>query len=58
MPADYDWNDSHSLGLRLVKSLTKQLMGSVEMVQDGGTVYTIRVKPKNPFKRKEEHIQS
>ena len=53
MPADYDWKNSHTLGLRLVKSLSKQLMGTADMVQDGGTVYTISVKQKQPFRRQE-----
>jgi two-component sensor histidine kinase len=53
MPADYDWKNTNTLGLRLVKSLTEQLMGTVEMEQDGGTVYTITVKPRNPIKGKE-----
>ena len=49
MSADSDWKKSSSLGLRLVHSLTKQLNGTVEMEQDGGTMYTIMVKPKTHF---------
>ncbi len=46
-PADYDWKNTTSLGLRLVRSLTKQLNGTVVMTQNGGTVFTIMVKPQS-----------
>lgn len=53
MPADYDWKNTDSLGLRLMKSLTKQLNGTLDLERDGCTVYTITLNPKKPFVRHE-----
>ncbi|MGB4611147.1 MAG: PAS domain S-box protein [Methanothermobacter thermautotrophicus] len=40
-PEDIDWESSPSLGLQLVRSLTKQIDGKVEMISDGGTTFRI-----------------
>lgn len=40
-PEDIDWESSPSLGLQLVRSLTEQIDGKVEMISDGGTTFRI-----------------
>lgn len=42
MPADFDWQKASSLGLRLVRTLTRQLRGSVELDRSHGTRFTVR----------------
>ncbi|MBC7883544.1 MAG: GAF domain-containing protein [Anaerolineae bacterium] len=41
MPADLDMTTTHSLGLRLVRSLTRQIHGKLVMSQDNGTRFTV-----------------
>ncbi|MEM4196403.1 MAG: PAS domain S-box protein, partial [Methanothermobacter sp.] len=40
-PPDLDWESSPSLGLQLVRNLTNQIDGTVEMISDGGTTFRI-----------------
>jgi len=45
LPADVDWRQSRSLGLRLVHLLSRQLDAAVEVRQGGGTDFLITFKP-------------
>ena len=43
MPIDYDWKNSKSLGLKLVRTLVEnQLDGSIDMESKHGTKFTIK----------------
>ena len=44
IPADLDWRNAKSLGLRLVIALVGQLDGTIELDRMGGTTFTIVVK--------------
>ncbi len=46
IPADLDWRNAKSLGLRLVISLTEQLQGTIELDRSTGTAFTIVVREK------------
>jgi PAS domain S-box-containing protein len=46
IPADLDWRNTKSLGLRLVISLVEQLSGTIELDRSSGTAFTIIVKEK------------
>jgi two-component sensor histidine kinase len=46
IPADFDWRNAKSLGLRLVVSLVEQLFGTIELDRAEGTAYTIVVNEK------------
>ncbi|WAC04430.1 MAG: PAS domain S-box protein [Methanoregula sp.] len=46
IPADLDWRNSQSLGLKLVISLVEQLMGTIELHRDRGTRFDILLKEK------------
>jgi PAS domain S-box-containing protein len=46
IPADMDWREAKSLGLRLVCSLVEQLDGTIELDRSSGTLFTIVVKEK------------
>lgn len=41
-PESFDFEDPPSLGLRLVKTLTDQLKGTIDLDRDGGTTFRIR----------------
>ncbi|MFA4876014.1 MAG: PAS domain S-box protein [Methanoregula sp.] len=41
IPADFDWRNTPSLGLRLVNSLVDQLSGTIELDRSAGTLFTI-----------------
>ena len=41
IPADLDWRDAPSLGLRLVNTLVDQMDGTVELDRSAGTLFTI-----------------
>ena len=41
IPADLDWRDTPSLGLRLVNTLVDQLNGTVELDRSAGTAFTM-----------------
>ncbi|NER20635.1 MAG: GAF domain-containing protein [Symploca sp. SIO1B1] len=41
IPKDFDWYNSNSVGLQLVRSLTKQLEGSIELNLSKGTEFQI-----------------
>jgi PAS domain S-box-containing protein len=43
IPADFDWRNAKSLGLRLVTSLVEQLQGTIELDRSAGTAFTIVV---------------
>jgi PAS domain S-box-containing protein len=43
IPADFDWHNAKSLGIRLVNSLVEQLQGTIEMDRSAGTVFNIVV---------------
>ncbi len=44
MPEDFDWFDFHSMGLKLVQRLSKQLAGSVSYHYENGSVFTVKFK--------------
>jgi len=46
VPADFDWRNAESLGLRLVISLVEQLDGTIELDRGAGTAFTIVVQEK------------
>jgi PAS domain S-box-containing protein len=46
IPADFDWRNSKSLGIRLVTSLVEQLQGTIELDRTAGTAFNIVVKEK------------
>lgn len=46
IPADFDWHNAKSLGIRLVNSLVEQLQGTIELDRTVGTAFTIVVKEK------------
>jgi len=46
IPADFDWRNAKSLGLRLVIGLVEQLQGTVELGRTAGTAFNIVVKEK------------
>ena len=41
-PQDLDFGDPSSLGLRLVRTLTEQLQGTIDLDRNGGTTFRIR----------------
>ncbi|MFA5267457.1 MAG: PAS domain S-box protein [Methanoregula sp.] len=41
IPADLDWRDTQSLGLRLVNTLVDQMNGTVELDRSSGTQFTM-----------------
>ena len=45
LPAEVDVKNPESLGLQLVMLLTEQIRGSIEMIQEQGTQFTIRFDP-------------
>jgi two-component sensor histidine kinase len=47
-PKDVDFCNSGTLGLKLIHLLVKQLDGSIEQSINGGTRYTILLKPETP----------
>ena len=42
LPADLDWEKSETLGLRLIKMLSKQINGSIELDRTSGTTFHLR----------------
>jgi len=48
IPADLDWQNTASLGLRLVTSLVDQMNGTIELDRSAGTRFTIVVTEKKP----------
>ena len=44
-PKDFDWEQTDSLGLHLVRSLTDQLNGSIQCQLDSGARFDIRFRP-------------
>jgi len=46
IPADFDWRNAESLGLRLVILLVEQLDGTIDLERGPGTLFTIVVKEK------------
>ena len=44
-PKDFDWEQTDSLGLHLVRSLTDQLNGSIQCQFDNGARFDIRFRP-------------
>lgn len=47
LPGGIDLESATTLGMELIRELTKQIKGSVSVVSDGGTAYTVRFR-KNP----------
>jgi PAS domain S-box-containing protein len=41
IPADLDWRDTQSLGLRLVNTLVDQMNGTVDLDRSSGTLFTM-----------------
>jgi PAS domain S-box-containing protein len=48
IPADLDWKNTQSLGLRLVNTLVDQMNGTVELDRSSGTQFTMVVHEKEP----------
>jgi PAS domain S-box-containing protein len=48
IPAELDWRDTQSLGLRLVNTLVDQLNGTVELDRSSGTQFTMVLHEKEP----------
>jgi two-component sensor histidine kinase len=46
IPAELDWRDTQSLGLRLVNTLVDQLNGTIELDRTAGTQFTLIVHEK------------
>jgi len=46
IPADLDWRNTRSLGLRLVRSLVEQLNGKIELDKSAGTVFSMVLQEK------------
>jgi PAS domain S-box-containing protein len=46
IPADLDWCNAKSLGLRLIISLVEQLQGTIELDRSAGTAFSIVVREK------------
>lgn len=46
IPADLDWRNTQSLGLRLVNSLVEQLNGTIDLDMSAGTQFTLTLKEK------------
>ena len=42
LPADLDWEKSETLGLRLIKMLSKQINGSLELDRSAGTAFRLK----------------
>jgi len=42
LPADLDWEKSDTLGLRLIKMLSKQINGSIELDRSAGTAFRLK----------------
>ena len=42
LPADLDWEKSEALGLRLIKMLSKQINGSLELDRSSGTAFHLK----------------
>jgi PAS domain S-box-containing protein len=39
LPADFDWRNANSLGLKIVQILARQLRGTIELHRNGGTEF-------------------
>ncbi len=52
IPADLDWRNTPSLGLRLVITLIDQMNGTVELDRSAGTLFTMIVHEKEPRSEK------
>jgi two-component sensor histidine kinase len=48
IPADLDWQNTQSLGLRLVNTLVDQMNGTVELDRSAGTQFLMIVHEKEP----------
>jgi two-component sensor histidine kinase len=48
IPADLNWKDTQSLGLRLVTTLADQMNGTVELDRSNGTQFTLVLHEKEP----------
>jgi len=48
IPADLDWRDAPSLGLRLVNTLVDQMNGTIELDRSDGTTFTMVLHEKEP----------
>ncbi|MFA5221771.1 MAG: sensor histidine kinase [Methanoregula sp.] len=46
IPADFDWRNAKSMGLRLIITLADQLDGTIELDRSAGTAFTVVVKEK------------
>jgi len=41
LPADFDWDQGKTLGLRTVKLLARRLEGEIDIAREGGTTFTL-----------------
>jgi two-component sensor histidine kinase len=41
LPPGFDWDQTRSLGLRLVRDLARQIRGTLEVRQNGGTTFAL-----------------
>ncbi len=56
LPADFDWQNCSSLGLRLIRILTEQLRGTLQVRVDHGTAVTIKACEITTKERNEQHV--
>jgi PAS domain S-box-containing protein len=49
IPADFDWKNTTSLGMRLIISLVDQLNGTIDMDAGGGTTFRIQIPMNSAF---------
>ena len=56
LPADFNLSEISSLGMEMMKALTKQLGGSFEIQNDTGVIITIRFKIENALKPHTEQL--
>jgi len=48
LPADMDWRQSSSLGLRLVQLLARQIRGELDLCTEHGTAFQLAFTPRAP----------
>jgi PAS domain S-box-containing protein len=57
-PPNFDWKDSSSLGLRLIRILSEQLQGDVTMSSEGGVEFRLAFHEPKQKDRTASHVQS
>ena len=58
LPAGFDWDKAGTLGLRMVRDLARQIRGTLEIRQNGGTTFVLTFPIAKPrHKQKKPHPQ-